>query len=173
MVAKLLSLCIIVLLLAMGMTSLGCVVAQGGQTQNITLYGSATQGWGFTQQSMSIPGPQISFTQGVPVSLTLISADSNVHDFYVDYNDNEAIDSGEPRSPTFSSTTVTYEFTPDRTGQFTYYCSFHPATMRGNTEIIIPELTGTALAVFMVALTALTTVAVVYIRKKQNTSLNK
>jgi hypothetical protein len=162
----LLSVCIVVLLFAVCLASLGCVVAQGGQTQNITLYGSATQGWGLTQQSMSIPGPQITFTQGVPVSLTLISVDGNVHDFYVDYNGNGAIDSGEPRSPTFTST-VTYQFTPDRTGQFTYYCSFHAATMRGNTQIVIPELTVTVLVVLMVALTM---VAVVYVRKKKTQS---
>lgn len=166
MSVRFLSVCIVVLLFAVCLASASCVAAQGGQTQNITLYGSATQGWGLTQQSMSIPGPQITFTQDVPVSLTLISVDGNVHDFYVDYNGNGAIDSGEPHSPTFTST-VTYQFAPDRTGQFTYYCSFHAATMRGNAQIIIPELTLTALIALMVASAM---IAVVYMRKKKTLS---
>jgi len=120
------------------------------EQQEFTLYGSMFAGWGFTEESMSIPGPEISFEQDVPVRITLISADGALHDFFVDYNGNGAIDSDEPRSSTFTSTT-TFQFTPDRTGQFTYYCSFHRSTMYGNTQII-PELTPAVLAVLMVGL---------------------
>lgn len=143
------------------MVSLDCATAQTGETTNITLYGSATQGWGLTQQSMSIQGPDISFEEGVLVNMTLISADGMVHDFFVDYNGNGAINSGEPRSPTFSST-MNYQFTPDRTGQFTYYCSFHPTTMRGNSNII-PEFT---VAAFVALMVALATIAILYRAKR-------
>jgi len=116
------------------MSQPGFALAQdSNETQTFTLYGSFIRGWGFTEVTMSIPGPEISFEEGVPVSIKLISADGALHDFYVDYNGNGAIDSDEPRSSTFTSTT-TFQFTPDRTGQFTYYCSFHPATMNGNTR---------------------------------------
>jgi len=131
------------------MTQSGFALAQdSNETQTFTLYGSFIRGWGFTEVTMSIPGPEISFEEGVPVSITLISADGALHDFFVDYNGNGAIDSDEPRSSTFTSTT-TFQFTPDRTGQFTYYCSFHRSTMYGNTQII-PELTPAVLAVLMV-----------------------
>jgi plastocyanin len=132
-----------------------------GETQNITLYGSASQGWGFTQQSMSIPGPQISFEEDQVVNMTLISADGIVHDFFVDYNGNGAPDSGEPSSPTFTST-INYQFTPDRTGEYTYYCSFHPATMHGNTNII-PELSILAVLTLLIAST---TIALIYKKKR-------
>ena len=133
------------------MSQAGFALAQdSGETQDITLYGSTFRGWGFTEATMSIPGPDISFEEWVPVKITLISADGALHDFFVDYNGNKAINSDEPHSPAFTSTT-TFQFTPDRTGQFTYYCSFHPSTMNGNTQII-PELTPAILAVLMVVL---------------------
>lgn len=149
LISKMLSLLFIASLLIMIQSSFASA-QDSSETQDFTLYGSTVRGWGFTEVTMSIPGPEISFEEGVPVNITLISADGVLHDFFVDYNGNGAIDSDEPHSPTFSSTTV-FQFTPDRTGQFTYYCSFHPSTMNGNTQIV-PELTPAFLAVLMVVL---------------------
>lgn len=132
------------------------------QTQNITLYGSATQGWGFTQQSITSPGPQITFQEGQLVNLTLIAVDGLPHIFYVDYNGNKVADSNEPKSPQFT-TTINYQFTPDRTGQFTYYCSIHPTVMFGNVSAI-PEFTSTIAVLILIIASA--TIAVIYKNKK-------
>lgn len=51
---------------------------------------------GIYKESMSIPGPEISFEKGVPVSITLISTGGTLHDFFVDYNGNGVIDNDEP-----------------------------------------------------------------------------
>lgn len=134
-----------------------CLVAvQAQATNEITLYGSAFQGWGFTEQTITSPGPQISFQEGELYSMTLISADGITHKFFVDYNGNGNPDSDEPVSPNFSST-VNYQFTPDRTGEFTYYCSFHPATMFGNASVV-PEF-GTLTLLVVIALTTITIIA--------------
>ncbi len=133
-----------------------------GQTQNITLYGSATQGWGFTQQSISSPGPQITFQQGQLVNLTLISVDGLAHLFYVDYNGNKVADSNEPKSPQFTGT-INYQFTPDRTGQFTYYCSIHPTVMFGNVSSV-PEFT--SIATVLILIIASGAIAVIYKKNK-------
>lgn len=132
------------------------------QTQNITLYGSATQGWGFTQQSITSPGPQITFQEGQLVNLTLIAVDGLPHIFYVDYNGNKVADSNEPKSPQFT-TTINYQFTPDRTGQFTYYCSIHPTVMFGNVSAI-PEFTSTIAVLILIIASA--TIALIYKNKK-------
>lgn len=132
------------------------------QTQNITLYGSASQGWGLTQQSITSPGPQITFQEGQLVNLTLIAVDGLPHIFYVDYNGNKVADSNEPRSPQFT-TTINYQFTPDRTGQFTYYCSIHPTTMFGNVSAI-PEFTSTIAVLILIIASA--TIVVIYKNKK-------
>lgn len=132
------------------------------QTQNITLYGSASQGWGFTQQSITSPGPQITFQEGQLVNLTLIAVDGLPHIFYVDYNGNKVADSNEPKSPQFT-TTINYQFTPDRTGQFTYYCSIHPTVMFGNVSAI-PEFTSTIAVLILIIASA--TIALIYKNKK-------
>jgi plastocyanin len=125
-------------------------------THNITLYGSASQGWGFTQQSMSSPGPTINFQIGEQYNITLISADGLPHQFYVDYNRNGILDATDPSSQTFSSTTNIF-FTPDRTGDFPYYCSIHPGIMRGNVAIV-PELTPTSLLILLVVMSLVSVV---------------
>ena len=128
--------------------SLSVVEAQ--ETNEITLYGSAILGWGFTEGSMSRPGPQIEFQEGQLYNMTLISTDGLTHKFYVDYNGNGTPDNDEPVSPDFSST-INFQFTPNKTGEFTYYCHYHPNTMYGNVNII-PEFSLIGLILVMVVL---------------------
>ena len=123
------------------------------ETNEITLYGSSSQGWGFSENSMSIPGPTIEFQEEEMYNLTLISADGLIHSFFVDYNGNNSPDSNEPVSPSFTST-INFQFTPDRTGEFTYYCSYHPITMFGNASLI-PEFNLQTLILVIATLSAI------------------
>jgi plastocyanin len=109
-------------------------------TVNLTLYGSAIYGWGYTSGNITSPGPTIIVTQNDYVNLTLISQDGAPHQFYVDYNGNGAIDAGEPASSGFTSTAI-FGFTANTTGTFTYHCSVHPAVMYGTFIVkqAVPE----------------------------------
>ena len=135
-------------------------VVEAQETNEITLYGSSILGWGFTEGSMSRPGPQIDFQEGQLYNMTLISADGVTHKFFVDYNGNGTPDDDEPVSPDFSST-INFQFTPNKTGEFTYYCHYHPNTMYGNVTII-PEFSLIGLILVMIALGL---ILVVYKRK--------
>lgn len=95
-----------------------------------SLLNNADQGWNYT-----IPGPTISTYQGDTLTLTLEAADSLHHLFYVDYNGNAFPDGGEPQSPSFINTNITFSFTTDTIGSFTYYCAYNQATMHG--QIIV------------------------------------
>ena len=98
--------------------------------------------------------------------MTLIGVDGVLHVFHIDYNGNGNPDSNEPVSPNFSST-INYQFTPDRTGQFTYYCNFHPATMFGNASII-PEFTPLTLAIVISSATLI----IMFYRKRSVKTIN-
>jgi plastocyanin len=118
------------------------LVPARADTVPFTLYGAQLTGWGFTQTTVRSPGPTITVTQGDTVALTLHSLDSGntvVHDWFIDYNNNSAIDPGEPSSGNFSgNTALPYSFTANRTGTFTYRCSFHPAIMKGLIVVRTP-----------------------------------
>jgi plastocyanin len=117
------------------------VVPARGDTAPFTLYGGMNTGWGFTSASQTNPGPTITVTQGDTVVLTLHSIDANAitHDWFIDYDNNSAITAGEPASSNFSGNpAITYTFTADRVGTFTYRCSFHPAVMRGLIVVRTP-----------------------------------
>ncbi len=118
------------------------VMSPGGQALtpaplapvSFTLHGSASQGWGFTSTSITSPGPTISVDQFDEVTLRLEGMDSPRHNFYVDYNGNRAPDRPEePVSPDFRNSTgpITYPFTANVAGTFTYYCEYHQSTMFG------------------------------------------
>jgi len=103
-----------------------------------TLYGGQNTGWGFTSTPLTNPGPTITVTVGDTVDLTLHSVDGTgvFHDWFVDYNDNSAVDTGEPHSSDFSGNTAgTFSFTADRVGTFTYRCHYHPAIMKGQIVV--------------------------------------
>lgn len=138
-------------------------ITQAQPMTDITLYGSGVEGWGFTEETMTTPGPQIEFLEGVQYNMTLIGTDGELHNFFVDYNGNGSPDTDEPTSPDFSQT-INYQFTPDRTGEFTYYCLYHPTIMYGNASII-PEFSFFAV---VVSLIVAATIVLVY-RKRSYT----
>lgn len=104
--------------------------AESGRVANITLYGSAAGGWGFTADTITSPGPTIAVNQGDLVNLTLTSADGIKHSFFVDYNGDMNPNPDEPKSADFT-TTANYQFTAHRHGSFTYYCQYYKSTMCG------------------------------------------
>jgi plastocyanin len=111
------------------------------QEQSVTLSGDAGLGWGFTNATMTNPGPDLAFVIGQPVVLTLIGADSALHNWFIDYNDNLQVDPGEPSSPDFqapSNPIITWSFVPDRLGNWTYRCRVHPTSMTGSVSIVAP-----------------------------------
>jgi plastocyanin len=119
------------------------VLPVGASVDNYRLFGSASQGWGFTPGSISSPGPTITVTQGDLVNLTLTSQDGFTHRFFVDYNGNGAPDPGEPASPSFSGT-INFQFNATTSGTFTYFCQFHPGVMHGkftvNAGVAAPDV---------------------------------
>lgn len=138
------------ILILLGLSILTVAVSPAeASVNNLSLFGSASQGWGSTPGSMSSPGPAITVTQGDAVNLTLTSQDGLPHEFFVDYNGNGAVDSGEPVSPAFAGT-INYEFSATKAGTFTYYCAFHPGIMHGTFTV-------SALAAADVAVTNVTT----------------
>lgn len=133
--------------------------------RNITLYGEASHGWGFTDGSITSPGPPITVNQGDLVNLTLISADGLHHQFFVDYNGNGFHDDAEPESMSFIAS-LPYSFTANVNGTFTYYCSFHPNPMFGTFIVtpVVPEFPSIPiLALFMTAML----LAVIVFRRKR------
>lgn len=103
-----------------------------GNIINISLFGSASAGWGFASNNMTSPGPTIVVNKGDLVNLTLIGVDALPHNFFVDYNKDGTPSPDEPTSPTFQTTTINYQFNASTAGDFTYYCQFHPSIMRGS-----------------------------------------
>jgi plastocyanin len=113
--------------------------AKAATTIDFTLYGSAGGyyspyiGWGFSATNITSPGPTITINQYDYLNLTLYSQDGLQHRFFVDYNNNSALDTNEPSSTYFSSDTVGIEFGFNFTisGTFTYRCYVHPSMMYG------------------------------------------
>ena len=103
---------------------------------SFTLYGSATAGWGESPSTVTIPGPTLHVTRGVPVILSLTSVDGLDHDWYLDSNNDSVPSPGEPVSPGFNGTSpLDFSFTPTVAGVFTYRCAIHPATMWGRMVV--------------------------------------
>lgn len=123
------ALAVVLVALAVGSVSLGAVPARAASVP-ISLYGSSTSGWGTSSTTESNPGPTLKVAQGDSVTVTLHSTDGFSHQFFIDYNGNGALDSGEPVSATFSNAT-TFTFTASQAGTFTYYCLIHPTVMKG------------------------------------------
>jgi plastocyanin len=105
----------------------------------LVLYGNAGLGWGFSSARITNPGPRLVFLWGTKVSVTLRATDTTVnHNWLLDYNNNLLADAGEPKSPDFSSTTAVnnWTFVADRSGNWTYRCSYHERSMTGNVTIL-------------------------------------
>jgi plastocyanin len=143
--------------------------AKAATTRNFTLYGSILNGWGFTDSSMSNPGPPIVVEQGDTVNLTLISNDGITHRFFVSYTNQTSPSAGDPESPVFTSAGVNFQFVASNTiGTYQYHCAIHPQMM-GYFQIVpagsIPEFQPLTMLLLLVAST--TIAALAYKRKKQ------
>ena len=115
----------------------GKIIILGPRPVSLTLYGDAGTGWGFNASSIREPGPHLVFLFGTNVSLTLIAHDSLNHTWFIDYNNDTAVGAGERESPPFyPSHTIVWNFTADRTGNYTYRCGIHAASMTGLITII-------------------------------------
>jgi len=166
MIGKIVFVAIIVLLVGMFAASINVQEVKAQTTVNVTLYGSAINGWGLYPNAITNPGPTLYANQYDYVNLTLYSQDGITHQFFVDYNSNGLIDSGEPASAPFSSNT-TFGFNATVSGTFTYRCAFHPTTMLGTIFIRtpVPELPlSQILPIFILATTAL---SIAYRKKNQ------
>jgi FtsP/CotA-like multicopper oxidase with cupredoxin domain len=125
-------------------------------------------GWGFTNTSLTTPGPLIQVSVGDNVTLNLTSVDGRTHTWYIDYNNNSHADATEPRSPNFGIAQL-WNFTVSNvTGTYRYRSSAGGDTaLWGNITISAastgsggPQLTsnttllivGIVVAVFIVGL---------------------
>src|SRR6266542_4210757 len=70
----------------------------------ITLYGDTHQGWGFTDTTITTPGPTIKVNQSDAVTINL-SSGGGKHIWCADSNGNGQPDAGEPISPDFDTGT--------------------------------------------------------------------
>jgi len=140
-----------------------------------TLYGASALGWGFTNATMTIPGPALVVTEGDNVTLTLNGTDADNHNWFIDYDNDTNVDADEPATQgNFRAEQIVWNFTADRAGMFAYRCRFH-AAMWGNITIVAANATppsdgsGSLLVVGAVAggLVAVLAVATLLMRKKK------
>src|SRR3989442_1604193 len=106
---------------------------------NLTFYGNASLGWGFSNATIREPGPPLLVLWGTKVTLTLIGHDLADHSWFIDYNDDKAVSPAEPVSPIFNSPVgkvVVWPFIADQTGNWTYRCGVHPFSMTGSISIV-------------------------------------
>jgi len=151
------ALAIIVTILAVTGIAAAKVDKANAITRNITLYGNATLGWGFTSGNITSPGPQLGpFGMGDVVNMTLVS-EGVPHQFFIDYNGNHNPDPGEPQSVQFTGT-IHYQFIVNQTGTYTYYCFFHPSVMFGSA-VIIPEYSTLLIVPLFMMATLVTAIA--------------
>jgi plastocyanin len=159
---------LVVLLIAVATTQIHD--ARAATTRNFILYGSYSQGWGFTATSISSPGPTIVVEQGDTVNLTLFSQDGFTHRFFISYTNASSPNTGDPQSSDFSDT-VNFQFVATNTiGTYTYHCYYHPGIMLGYFQVVptgaIPEFQPLImLSLLFVASTA--AAALAYKRKRQ------
>jgi plastocyanin len=108
---------------------------------NFTLYGDSIGGWGFSNATISKPGPTLSVYIGDSVEMTLIARDASVqHNWFIDYNNDTNQNPGESGSPNFNGPSdpkvVQFPFFADRPGNWTYRCGIHPTGMWGMLQVV-------------------------------------
>src|SRR5438552_12864288 len=99
------------------------VLAQPAKASNVPIHLFASAlGWGTTSMGETNPGPTFVVYRNDQIDMTLTSDDTLPHGFFIDYNNNGVPDNGEDISPKTSATetTITFSFTADVVGQFTY-----------------------------------------------------
>ena len=97
----------------------------------------------------------MSVVSGDTVTVMLISDDGIIHSWFLDFNNNNVVDSNEMAtfSGFFTSTTTFLNFTWTPTigvnipsgGNWTYKCSVHPFSMFGTCKVIPAQITSTVL----------------------------
>ena len=146
------------------------------------LYGGRAAGWGFTNTSLTSPGPPMAVWVGDNVTLNLTSVDLITHRWFLDYNNNSLADAGEPTSPNFG-TWILYNFTvSNRTGTFPYRSDRGPGSPRADLAKMVGNITitpagssgflGSGLVIAGVAILAIAAVAIfVYFSRRRSKSL--
>src|SRR3989475_9328136 len=89
----------------------------------IHLWMSRAGGWGITNTSLQNPGPNLAVTLGDNVTLYLNGTDNRNHNWFIDYNNNSAVNANETNvsSPNFRNPTeLKWNFTAYRVGTFVY-----------------------------------------------------
>src|SRR6266567_739416 len=104
-------------------------------TRSIVLVGNYLYGWNSSN-------PPITVYQGDLVSIVLSSGDGQSHRFVVDVDKDGKVFT--PTCPPDKCSAVfppstTYSFTADFTGSYTYYCTYHPASMFGSFTVNGPD----------------------------------
>lgn len=105
---------------------------------SMTLYGSASTGWGRGPTNITSPGPTLTVNQGDVITFTLFAQDGVAHTLVIDLNSDGTRDSGEPESGQFTSSTtaVTFTYTANTAGTIQYYCGTHGTNpMRGTLTV--------------------------------------
>ena len=113
--------------------------APAAASYSINLYGAVLEGWGLSPNSISQPGPSLTLFVGDTVTVHLYSNDSATHTWFIDLTKDNANDTGDISSTSFSSSTVPLNFTftvPNSPGTYTYYCEIHPSSMHGSITIL-------------------------------------
>lgn len=155
----------------------GMLVVYAKPTFTLWGSGASPNGWGFTNDAISYPGPTLNVNQGQTVTLDLFSADGADHTFYVDYA-NSGSGSGNTVSPVFNgSHAIRVTFAASTAGNFTYACSLHgQASMKGVLHVAGsaspppaagPDYTLYAAAIVIIVIIAI--VAAVLIRRRPKT----
>src|SRR2546427_5542707 len=108
---------------------------------NLTLYGNASRGWGFSAATISNPGPNVTVYYGDTVNLTLIGNDLQTsHSWFVDYDNSMTPTGDEPNSPPFNGpaepSLLVWSFQALQPGNWTYRCGMHPNSMTGAIQVL-------------------------------------
>src|SRR2546430_7949159 len=106
---------------------------------NLTFYGNSVRGWGFSNATITEPGPNITVYFGDVLNLTLIGNDSAPHSWFIDYDNSLAVSGDEPTSGDFNvaGNIVGRASLPAfHPGNWTYRCGMHPTTMTGTIRIL-------------------------------------